>query len=105
LRRDIATTPNLVTLPAWIFQIAGDLTSAHATQVILASNSLLGLAGKPQAANIVWVVAGAVSLGTASQFEGIILGATSITLGTGTHTNGRLLAQTAVALQQATVVG
>ncbi|KZP03631.1 antifreeze protein [Athelia psychrophila] len=79
----------------WIFQIAGGLTIANAQAVILT--------GGASPANIVWVVAGAVSLGASSAFEGIILGATSITLQTGSSINGRLLAQTAVALQVATV--
>ncbi|KZP02157.1 hypothetical protein FIBSPDRAFT_906107, partial [Athelia psychrophila] len=75
--------------------VAGGLTIAQAQSVILA--------GGASPANIVWVVAGAVSLGTTSAFEGIILGATSITLQTGSSINGRLLAQTDVALQVATV--
>ncbi|KZP03424.1 antifreeze protein [Athelia psychrophila] len=79
----------------WIFQISGQLAIAPAQSVILA--------GGATAANIVWVVAGAVTLATGSAFEGIILGATSITLDTGATINGRLLAQTAVILQEATV--
>lgn len=79
----------------WIFQIAGTLTSAAASQVILA--------GGANAANIVWVVADAVTLGTNSNFEGTILGKTGITLQTSSTINGRILAQTAVALQMATV--
>ncbi|KZP03052.1 hypothetical protein FIBSPDRAFT_905310, partial [Athelia psychrophila] len=79
----------------WIFQIAGGLTIASAQAVVLA--------GGASPANIVWVVAGAVTLGTTSVFQGTILGATSITLQTGSSINGRLLAQTAVALQVATV--
>ncbi|KZP12260.1 antifreeze protein [Athelia psychrophila] len=79
----------------WIFQISGKLTIAHAQAVILA--------GGASAANIVWVVSGAVTLGTSSAFEGIILGATGITLQTGATIDGRLLAQTAVSLQKATV--
>ncbi|KZP06581.1 hypothetical protein FIBSPDRAFT_1053477 [Athelia psychrophila] len=88
--RSVALSPD-----AWIFQIAGGLTIAHAQAVILS--------GGASAANIVWVVAGAVSLVTNIVFKGTILGATSITLQTGSSINGRLLAQTAVALQVATV--
>ncbi|KZP25776.1 antifreeze protein [Athelia psychrophila] len=96
---NIATPVTIAGLPTdtWIFQIAGGLTIAHGKSVILA--------GGASPANIVWVVAGAVSLGTSSSFEGIVLGATSITLQTGSSINGRLLAQTDVALQVATVVG
>ncbi|KZP03131.1 antifreeze protein [Athelia psychrophila] len=90
-----AVTISGLATDTWIFQISGGLTIAHAQAVILS--------GGASAANIVWVVAGAVSLGTSSAFEGIILGATSITLQTGSSINGRLLAQKAVALQAATV--
>ncbi|KZP18579.1 antifreeze protein [Athelia psychrophila] len=79
----------------FIFQIAGTLTSASGSNVILS--------GKVTAANIVWVVADAVTLGTNSKFEGTILGKTGITMQTSSNINGRLLAQTAVALQMATV--
>jgi hypothetical protein len=61
------------------------------------------LAGGAQAKNIFWQVAGAVTLGTSSHFEGNILGKTGINLLTGASINGRLLAQTAVALQMSTV--
>jgi len=79
----------------WIFQIAGTLDLASAQAVILK--------GGARPANIVWAVAGAVTLGTTSAFEGILLGATSITMQTGSSIHGRLLAQTAVALQMTTV--
>ncbi|KZP20390.1 antifreeze protein [Athelia psychrophila] len=79
----------------WIFQISGKLTIANAQAVILA--------GGASAANIVWAVAEAVTFGTGSAFEGIILGSTAIALQTGATINGRLLSQTAVSLQKATV--
>ena len=61
------------------------------------------LAGGAQAKNIFWQVADAVTLGTTSHFEGIILGQTGINLQTGATINGRMLAQTAVTLQMNTV--
>jgi hypothetical protein len=61
------------------------------------------LSGGAQAKNIFWQAAGAVSLGTTSHFEGIILGQTGINMTTGATINGRLLAQTAVTLQMNTV--
>jgi hypothetical protein len=79
----------------WIFQISGTLDLASAKRVILT--------GGAQAKNIFWVVAGAVTLGTYSHFEGSILGKTSLSLLTGASINGRLLAQTAVTLQMNTV--
>jgi hypothetical protein len=79
----------------WIFQVAGTLRMSSAIKIILA--------GGAQAKNIFWQVAGAVTLGTSSHFEGNILGKTGINLLTGASINGRLLAQTAVALQMSTV--
>jgi len=80
----------------WILQIAGTLTMASAKTMILA--------GGATPANITWAVAGGVTIGTTSHFEGVILGKTGITLRTGVSMNGRALAQTLVALQKATVV-
>jgi hypothetical protein len=79
----------------WIFQISGTLDLASAKRVILT--------GGAKAKNIFWVVAGAVTLGTYSHFEGTILGKTSLSLQTGASMNGRLLAQTAVTLQMNTI--
>ena len=56
------------------------------------------LSGGAQAKNIFWQVAGEVTMGTTSHFEGIILSKTGITLRTGASLNGRALAQTAVIL-------
>jgi hypothetical protein len=91
------TLPTSVTISGspddvWIFQIAGDLTASSAVNVILA--------GGAQAKNIFWQVAGTVSLGTTSHFEGVILSKTGITLKTGASINGRALAQTAVILDK-----
>jgi hypothetical protein len=61
------------------------------------------LAGGAQAKNIFWQTSGAVTLGTTSHFEGIVLSQTGINLQTGATINGRLLAQTAVTLQMSTV--
>lgn len=79
----------------WIFQIAGTLTQASDTSVVLI--------GGAQAGNIFWQVAGVVALGTGAHFEGTILAKTNITLTAGASVNGRLLAQTAVTLIQNTV--
>ena len=79
----------------WIFQISGDL--------VLSSDKAMGLSGGARAKNIFWQVAGAVTMGTTSHAEGIVLSKTAIVLGTGASINGRLLAQTAVNLDQNTV--
>jgi hypothetical protein len=57
------------------------------------------LADGAQAKNIFWQTSGAVTLGTTSHFEGIIMSQTGINLKTGASINGRMLAQTAVTLQ------
>jgi hypothetical protein len=74
----------------WIFQIAEDLTTSSATNVVLSGGAL--------SQNIFWQVAGQVTFGTTSHFEGIILSKTGITLQTGASLSGRALAQTAVVL-------
>lgn len=74
----------------WIFQIAGGITQASATRVILAGGAL------PK--NIFWQAADVVSIGTTAHMEGVILAQTQITLKTGATANSRLLAQTAVNL-------
>ena len=79
----------------WIFQIAGTLTQAPATKVILTGGAV--------AKNVFWQSAGAVAIGTTAHFEGTILAKTMIAMNTGASTNGRLLAQTAVTLQKNTV--
>jgi len=79
----------------WIFQVAGTLRMSSSMKIILA--------GGAQTKYIFWQVAGAVTLGTTSHFEGNILGKTGINLQTGASINGRLLAQTAVTLQMNTV--
>jgi len=95
------TIPTNVTLSGsandvWIFQIAGGLTQASATQVILSGGAL--------ASHIFWQVAGIVDIGTTASMQGQVLSLTAITLHTGASAHGRLLAQTAVTLGASTVV-
>jgi Ice-binding-like len=79
----------------WIFQIAQKLTVSNGVKVNLSGGAL--------AKNIFWQVSGAVTLGTTSTFEGVVLGKTAITAQTGAVVHGRLLAQTAVTIDHATV--
>lgn len=79
----------------FIFQVDGTLDMSSGVKIILKG---------VQAKNIFWVVAGSVTLGTTSHFEGNILGQTGINMQTGASINGRMLAQTAVTLQMNTVV-
>jgi len=76
----------------WIFQIAGDLTMAASTSVVLSGGAL------PQ--NIFWQIEGGtgVTIGASAHFKGIILAKTAIALVTGATVDGRLLSQTSVAL-------
>jgi hypothetical protein len=79
----------------WIFQIAGDLFQASSVQVELTGGAL--------ARNVFWQVAGGVTLGTDSHFEGIVLSKTFIAVNTRTTVTGRLFAQTAVTLQKSVI--
>jgi hypothetical protein len=96
---DVALSSN-VTLKGhakdvWIFQVAQDVDVASAASVLLS--------GGAKAKNVFWQVAGQVTLGTTSHFEGTILSATQIAMKTGASINGRLYAQTAVTLEMNTV--
>jgi hypothetical protein len=81
----------------WIFQIAGTMNLATSKNVILVGGAL--------AQNIFWQVAGAVTLGTYSHIEGVILAKTNIAMKTGATINGKLFAQTAVTLEKNKVTG
>jgi hypothetical protein len=78
----------------WIFQIAGDVIQASATNVFLS--------GGAQAKNVFWQVGGGagVSLDTNAHFEGVVLAEKGIAVKTGATVIGRLLSQTAVTLDQ-----
>jgi hypothetical protein len=95
------TIPNTVTLSGnandvWIFQIAGGVTQSTGTHVELSGGAV--------PANVFWIVAGAVDVGTTAKMQGQVLSLTSITLKTGATANGKLLAQTAVTLAGNAVV-
>ena len=79
----------------WIFQISKNL--------IVSSGKAVLLQGHARAHNVFWQVAGKVTLGTTSHFEGIILSKTLIAMKTEASIHGRLLAQTAVTLQMNSV--
>jgi hypothetical protein len=74
----------------WIFQVAGTLT--------IGNGAIVTLSGGAQASNIFWQVADQTTLGTTSDFKGIILCKTLIGVQTGATLVGRALAQTAVTL-------
>lgn len=79
----------------WIMKVAGTLNMADNMSVFLTGGAL------PQ--NVFWQVAGGVTMGAGTHFEGIVLGQTAITFGNLASINGRLLAQTAVSLGATTV--
>ena len=79
----------------WVFQMAGGLSQAAATQVILSGGAL--------AKNVFWQSAATVTIGTTALMQGVILSQTDIVMGAGATERGRLLAQTAVTLNQNTV--
>ena len=74
----------------FIFQIAGGITQAANTNVILTGGAV--------AENIFWQSAGVVAIGADAHFEGIVLSAVTISLEANASVNGRLLSQTDVTL-------
>lgn len=81
----------------WILQIDGTLDVAAAVNIILA--------GGAQKQNIVWQVAGAITIMPGALFQGVILAATSIAVQTGASVLGKLYSQTAVTLDNNFVNG
>jgi Ice-binding-like len=88
-------TLNGTATDVWVFQLAGGLTQAAATQVVLTGGAL--------AKNVFWQSASTVTIGATALMQGVILSQTNIVMGAGSIENGRLLAQTAVTLNQTTV--
>lgn len=80
----------------WIFQIAGTLNVAAATEIILTGGAL------PQ--NVFWQSSGAVTLGAMAHLEGVMLANTAFTSGAGTTIKGRVLSQTDVTITGSNVV-
>jgi hypothetical protein len=74
----------------FIFQIAQTLT--------VGNGAIVTLSGGCQPQNIFWQVGGQATLGTTSNFKGVILSQTAIVIGTGATLSGEALAQTAVTL-------
>jgi len=70
----------------------------------VASGASVTLSGGAQARNVFWQVAGQATLGTSSDFTGIILCQTAIVMNTGATLTGRALAQTAVTLDANAIV-
>jgi Ice-binding-like len=77
---DAQGDPNAV----WVFQAASTL--------ITASNSTVTVIGGADASRVFWQVGSSATLGTGSDFSGVILAMTSITLETGATVDGQALA-------------
>lgn len=80
----------------WIFQIASDLTVANNVQVTLA--------GGAQATNVFWQVGTSATIGVGSVMQGTILADQSINMATGSTLNGRALASIAAVTLDASTV-
>ena len=80
----------------FIFQIPTTLTVTTGRRVILADGA--------QASNIFWQVGSSATLGTNSDFSGIIMAQIAITLETGATLHGRALTQTAAVTLDSNVV-
>ncbi len=79
----------------WVFQIAQDL--------VVNNSAIITLAGGAQAKNVFWIVSGQATLGTYTDFSGIVLSKTLVSLNTGAKVTGKLFAQTAVTMIANTV--
>jgi hypothetical protein len=88
-------TLNGTATDVWVFQMAGGLNQAAATQVQLTGGAL--------AKNVFWQSATTVTIGSTALMQGVILSQTDIVMGAGAAENGRLLAQTAVTLNTNTI--
>jgi hypothetical protein len=88
---DAGGNPNAV----FILQTPTTLNQAAGKSVILAGGAL--------ASNIVWQVAGSVTVAAGAHIEGIILTKTLAAFQAGSSLNGRILAQTAVTLISTTI--
>jgi hypothetical protein len=93
---------NIVTLDAqgdpnavFIFKMGSTLTTAPASQVVLA--------GGAKAGNIFWQVGTSATIDTTTMFYGNVLAATSITVNTGAIVEGRLFAGSAGGAGSATI--
>jgi hypothetical protein len=68
----------------FVFQIGSTLTTASASSVVLINNA--------KANNVIWQVGSSATLGTTTNFQGIILALASITANTGVTVSGSLIA-------------
>ena len=74
----------------WIFQVGKGITVGNGAKVLLSGGAV--------SKNIFWQAAESVTLGTTSEFKGVILSKTMIAFKTGAKLDGRALAQTAITL-------
>ncbi|KAJ7835093.1 hypothetical protein B0H14DRAFT_3461577 [Mycena olivaceomarginata] len=79
----------------WIFQVSGSFNQA--------SNVAITLLGGAVHKNILWVIAGTITIGANATFQGNILAKTNVDVGTHAIDNGCIYAETAVHIQQATI--
>jgi hypothetical protein len=81
----------------FIIQTNGDLTQTKNTEVILSGGV------KPK--NIIWQVAGDVTVGTDAEFQGVILADSNVLFKAGSTLEGRILAQGCVDIEMMVVIG
>jgi cytoskeletal protein CcmA (bactofilin family) len=79
----------------FILRTSGSVKQAASIHMVLANGA--------QAKNIVWQVAGTVTVGAGATMAGVVLAKTAVAFITGSTLNGRILTQTACTLQSATI--
>mmetsp|Transcript_50774 Transcript_50774/g.115666 ORF Transcript_50774/g.115666 Transcript_50774/m.115666 type:complete len:148 (-) Transcript_50774:38-481(-) len=85
----------------FIFQTVSNIVAGTAAKVLLVDDGSGN--GWPLAANIVWVSAGFLDVGTTAHVEGVFLMKTHAAFKTGSSLNGRVLVQTACTLDSTTI--
>jgi hypothetical protein len=79
----------------YVLQVAGTMELGAAAEILLTGGATVG--------NVIWTIAGAVTLHASSSFQGELLAQTSIAVQADATVTGRLLAQSQVTLIQDTV--
>lgn len=79
----------------WVFQVEGDLN--------VSNGAIVTLIGGAHCDNIIWQVGGDTTLGSDSEFTGLLLGRQTITLNSGSVLTGRAFSQESVSLKGTTV--
>ncbi|HXC47591.1 MAG TPA: ice-binding family protein [Candidatus Sulfotelmatobacter sp.] len=92
---ELTGTLNLTGSGPWIFKIGSTLTTASASSVLVNGNGSISPAGLPLCnPGVFWQVGSSATLGTGTQFQGVILALISDTVTTSANVSGGVFALT-----------